>query len=121
MECADAAHGLGAHICSDGGCKTPADICKAFGGNADFVMLGGMLAGTDCCEGEWEYEYRIAIIDNDGKILQEWWQPIDPGYSDCEKRKKSLKFYGMSSKEAMEKRESLTNNAPQEALRETTE
>jgi GMP reductase len=103
MECADAAHGLGAHICSDGGCKTPADICKAFGGNADFVMLGGMLAGTDCCEGEWEYEYRRAIIDNDGKILQEWLQPIDPGYSEPEKRKKSLKFYGMSSKEAMEK------------------
>lgn len=103
IECADAAHGLGGHICSDGGCKTPADVCKAFGGNADFVMLGGMLAGTDCCEGEWEYEYRRAIIDNDGKVRDEWWQPIDPGYKNPEKRKKSLKFYGMSSKEAMTK------------------
>lgn len=104
MECADAAHGLGGHICSDGGCKTPADVCKAFGANGDFVMLGGMLAGTDCCEGEWEYEYRTAIVDNDGKTLQEWWQPIDPGYHLLsEKRKKSLKFYGMSSKEAMDK------------------
>jgi GMP reductase len=104
MECADAAHGLGGHICSDGGCKTPADVCKAFGANGDFVMLGGMLAGTDCCEGEWEYEYRRAIVDNDGKTLQEWWQPIDPGYHLLsEKRKKSLKFYGMSSKEAMDK------------------
>jgi GMP reductase len=103
MECADAAHGLGAHVCSDGGCKTPADICKALGGNADFVMLGGMLAGTDCCEGEWEYEYRRAIVDNNGKTLQEWWQPIDPEYKEPEKRKKSLKFYGMSSKEAMNK------------------
>jgi len=104
MECADAAHGLGGHICSDGGCKIVADICKAFGGNADFVMLGGMLAGTDCCEGEWEYEYRKAIIDNNGKILDETWSTFNPGYNtSADIRKKSLKFYGMSSKEAMEK------------------
>lgn len=103
MECSDAAHGLGGHICSDGGCKTPADVCKAFGANCDFVMLGGMLAGTDCCEGEWEYEYRRAIIDNDGKVRDEWWQPIHPGEKNPVKRKKTLKFYGMSSKEAMNK------------------
>ncbi len=77
MECAYAAHGLGGHICSDGGCKTPADICKAFGGNADFVMLGSMLAGTDCCEGEWKYNEK--------------------------RQKQSLEFYGMSSKQAMNK------------------
>lgn len=47
IECADAAHGLGGHIISDGGCKIPADISKAFGAGADFVMLGGMLAGHD--------------------------------------------------------------------------
>jgi len=45
IECADAAHGLGGHIISDGGCVTPADVVKAFGAGADFVMLGGMLAG----------------------------------------------------------------------------
>ena len=45
IECADAAHGLGGHIISDGGCSTPGDIVKAFAGGADFVMLGGMLAG----------------------------------------------------------------------------
>ncbi len=45
IECADAAHGLGAHIIADGGCTCPGDISKAFGGGADFVMLGGMLAG----------------------------------------------------------------------------
>jgi GMP reductase len=101
MECADAAHGLGGHICSDGGCRIPADVCKAFGANADFVMLGSMLAGTDCCEGEWEYEYRRAIIDNQGKVLDEYWIANDPGNQ--EKRKKALKFYGMSSKEAMDK------------------
>ena len=45
IECGDAAHGLGGHIVSDGGCKIPGDIAKAFGGGADFCMLGGMLAG----------------------------------------------------------------------------
>ena len=47
MECADAAHGLGAHIIADGGCTCPGDVSKGFGGGADFVMLGGMLAGHD--------------------------------------------------------------------------
>lgn len=45
IECADAAHGLGAHIIADGGCTCPGDVAKAFGAGADFVMLGGMLAG----------------------------------------------------------------------------
>ena len=40
IECADAAHGLGAHIIADGGCTCPGDVAKAFGGGADFVMLG---------------------------------------------------------------------------------
>ena len=47
IECADAAHGLGGHIIADGGCSCPGDVAKAFGAGADFVMLGGMLAGTD--------------------------------------------------------------------------
>ena len=47
IECADAAHGLGGHIVADGGCTCPGDVAKAFGAGADFVMLGGMLAGTD--------------------------------------------------------------------------
>ncbi len=52
IECADAAHGLGGRIISDGGCRCPGDIAKAFGGGADFVMLGGMFAGHDECGGE---------------------------------------------------------------------
>ena len=102
IECADAAHGLDAHICADGGCKTPGDVVKAFGAGSDFVMLGGMLAGTDECEGEWEWENDLEWvnsndggftagkikIDTDGKLLQ---------------KKKSLKFYGMSSSAAMDK------------------
>jgi GMP reductase len=76
IECADAAHGNKGHICADGGCRSPGDVAKAFGAGADFVMLGGMLAGTDECEGEW------VIADG---------------------RKQFMKFYGMSSVEAQEK------------------
>jgi GMP reductase len=76
LECADAAHGNKGHICADGGCRRPGDVAKAFGAGADFVMLGGMIAGTDECEGEW--------VTADGQ-------------------KRSLKFYGMSSAEAQEK------------------
>merc|ERR1712224_730272 len=52
MECADAAHGLGGRIISDGGCTCPGDVAKACGAGADFVMLGGMLAGHEECTGE---------------------------------------------------------------------
>jgi GMP reductase len=45
IECADAAHGLKGHIIADGGCSVPGDVVKAFAAGADFVMLGGMLAG----------------------------------------------------------------------------
>jgi len=75
IECADAAHGLGAHIISDGGCTVPGDIAKAFGGGADFVMIGGMLAGHDECGGK--------TLEVDGKKVKE--------------------FYGMSSATAMKK------------------
>ena len=75
IECADAAHGLGGHIIADGGCTCPGDVAKAFGGGADFVMLGGMLAGHDEGGGE-------IIEENDKKFIQ---------------------FYGMSSDTAMEK------------------
>ena len=54
IECADAAHGLGGHIIADGGCTTSGDIVKGFAGGADFVMIGGMLAGHDECDGEVE-------------------------------------------------------------------
>ena len=75
IECADAAHGLGGLICSDGGCTVPGDISKAFGGGADFVMLGGMLSGHDQAEQD--------IIEENGK--------------------KYVRFYGMSSDTAMTK------------------
>ena len=75
IECSDAAHGLGGQIISDGGCKVPGDVVKAFGGGADFVMLGGMLAGHEESGGE--------LVEKDGK--------------------KYKLFYGMSSETAMNK------------------
>jgi len=74
IECADAAHGLGGRIISDGGCVSAGDVAKAFGGGADFVMLGGMFAGHD---------------ESGGKLVE----------VDGEKYKQ---FYGMSSETAMQ-------------------
>ena len=54
LECADAAHGVGGHIISDGGITCPGDMAKAFGGGADFVMVGGRFAGHDQNPGEVE-------------------------------------------------------------------
>lgn len=75
IECADAAHGLHGHVCSDGGCVVPGDVAKAFAAGADFVMLGGMFAGHDECAGD--------IFETNGQ--------------------KYKRFYGMSSTEAMTK------------------
>ena len=47
LECADAAHGVGKYIVSDGGITCPGDMSKAFCGGADFVMMGGSFAGHD--------------------------------------------------------------------------
>ena len=58
MECADAAHGLGAMIISDGGICHPGDVSKAYGGGADFVMVGSILAGHEECPGD--------IVEEDG-------------------------------------------------------
>ncbi|KEQ18639.1 GMP reductase [Endozoicomonas numazuensis] len=75
IECADAAHGVGGQIISDGGCTCAGDVSKAFGGGADFVMIGGMFAGHDESAGE--------EVEEDGK--------------------KFKLFYGMSSETAMDK------------------
>lgn len=89
-------------ICSDGGHKNPGDVCKALCAGSDFVMLGGYFAGCDESQGEWEYEYRRAIIDNEGKVRDEWWQPFDPGYKNPETRKTKFTYYGMSTHHSQE-------------------
>jgi len=75
IECADAAHGLGGFIIGDGGITCPGDMSKAFGGGADFVMMGGQFAGHD---------------ENPGEVIEE-------------NGKKMKLFYGMSSEHAMKK------------------
>ena len=74
LECADAAHGVGGHIISDGGITCPGDMAKAFGAGADFVMVGGQFAGHSQNPGD--------IIEENGKQYK--------------------MFYGMSSEKAQE-------------------
>ena len=62
-------------VLSDGGCCSAGDVAKAFCAGADFVMLGGMLAGHTESAGQEE------IIDDE----------------------KYKVFYGMSSDTAMNK------------------
>jgi len=94
IECADAAHGLGGHIIADGGCTCPGDVAKAFAGGADYVMLGGMLAGHDEGGGEVITKHYLSteatLLDN-GNYL--------PHYE----QKQFVQFYGMSSKTANDK------------------
>ena len=104
IECADAAHGLGGHIIADGGCTTPGDVAKAFGGGADFVMLGGMLAGHN---------------EGGGDIITKYYQTNEvlmqvsklAGYTGGDQtnlvtrieEKQFVQFYGMSSESANDK------------------
>jgi len=93
IECADAAHGLGGHIIADGGCTCPGDLAKAFAAGADFVMLGGMLAGHD--EGGGEIVTRYFKTGEVSKT--------DDGYEDIVEERKFVNFYGMSSRAANDK------------------
>lgn len=97
IECADAAHGLGGHIIADGGCTCPGDVAKAFAAGADFVMLGGMLAGHDEGGGDVitkfyetdQLEYEVGShLDNRRRVIEE---------------KRFVQFYGMSSAAANDK------------------
>jgi GMP reductase len=70
IECASAAHGVGGLVCSDGGCTVPGDVAKAFGGGADFVMLGGMLAGTTEAAGDLITADDAKYRASEGKTVQ---------------------------------------------------
>ena len=78
IECADAAHGIGGHIIADGGCNSSGDMVKAFAAGADFVMIGGMLAGHEECDGELVFEDDVE-------------EPV------------GMEFYGMASQTAMDR------------------
>ena len=94
MECADAAHGLGGHIIADGGCTTPGDVSKAFAGGADFVMLGGMLAGHDEGGGDIISKHYLS---NEATLLD------NGNYMPHYEQKQFIQFYGMSSESANDK------------------
>ena len=85
IECADAAPGLGGHIIADGGCTCPGDVAKAFAAGADFVMLGGMLAGHD---------------EGGGEVINRAFKTGEIHYDTGEEiveTKQFVQFYGMSS------------------------
>jgi len=85
IECADAAHGLDGHVIADGGCVSSGDVAKAFAGGADFVMLGGMLAGHD---------------EGGGEVITKYYETNEIISRVGEKRideKNFVQFYGMSS------------------------
>jgi len=97
IECADAAHGLGGHIIADGGCTCPGDVAKAFAAGADFVMLGGMLAGHDEGGGEviTKYYETNELVYEIGSHLDKHTKKVET--------KQFVQFYGMSSESANDK------------------
>jgi GMP reductase len=97
IECADAAHGLGGHIIADGGCTSPGDVAKAFAAGADYVMLGGMLAGHDEGGGD--------VITKHYETTELEYEVIDhlTKHKHKTEQKQFVKFYGMSSKAANDK------------------
>ena len=96
LECADAAHGVGGLVCADGGCTCAGDVAKAFGAGADFVMLGGMLAGTDEAAGDLiEKDVQTNLLVTDEENPNEQYLLV--------KKEKYKQFYGMSSQLAQEK------------------
>ena len=97
IECADAAHGLGAHIIADGGCTCPGDVAKGFGGGADFVMLGGMLAGHDEGKGnivEKNGEKFIQFYGSSSEVANERHYGGLNGYRSSEGREVLIKYRG---------------------------
>lgn len=89
LECADIAHSVNGHICADGGIVDIGDICKAFCLNSDFVMAGGIFAGSDEAEGEIiEKQYQTNEMIDGQSVVQ---------------TKRFKQYYGMSSEYANNK------------------
>ena len=84
IDCVSAAKRYDGMICSDGGIQKPADYVKAIAAHADFVMMGGYLAGYSQSGGELITRLvKTGFVDEyDKEIIEE--------------RKYKL-FYGMSS------------------------
>jgi IMP dehydrogenase/GMP reductase len=88
-------------------------------------MLGGMLAGTEECDGEWEYEYEYALKYKGDRQDELFWSDISPnsigailvGTYTGNKRKSKFVFYGMSSYEAQDKYKGRKSHAAAEGKR----
>ena len=96
LDCADVAHSVGGMICADGGIVEVGDICKTFCLNSDFVMIGGMFAGTDEAEGEVItkcFKTGEYTVDYDYNPEHSTMEPDQPVYS----FKNFKLYYGMSS------------------------
>ena len=79
-------------ICSDGGHKNAGDVCKALCADADFVMLGGYFAGSDPCDGEWDYEDKVEHNNEMSRI----------DAHNTYRTKKTFTYYGMSTHHSQE-------------------
>lgn len=133
LECQDAAHGADGLICSDGGIIVPGDVAKAFGAGADFIMCGGILSGHYECSGQLaniklnpkvqttvgmyvdpiggaDYVHTITyqlgdqtikVLDRDYRndIEQFDFRELPPAFYESG----TMRYYGMSSHEAMDK------------------
>ena len=102
IECADAAHGLDGHIIADGGCTSPGDVAKAFAAGADFVMLGGMLAGHDEGGGEIITKHYLTDEIDESKYKNGLFGNGEQN-SRIVREEKFVQFYGMSSEIANNK------------------
>lgn len=89
LECADIAHSVNGHICADGGIVNVGDMCKAFCLNSDFVMAGGIFAGTDEAAGDIiEKHFETNEIVDGAHVIQTKYFKV---------------YYGMSSEYANNK------------------
>lgn len=80
-------------IIADGGIKCPGDAAKALAGGAAAIMIGGLLAGTDCVPG-WDQTMKIyneALERHRSGFTGSSWANIDSP---------SIVYRGMASKEA---------------------
>lgn len=114
IECGHVAHGLKSDhkqlglICSDGGCKTSGDVCKAFCAGADFVMLGNMFAGCD---------ENLSLLKYDEVLYKYFYYGMSTHYAQSVIAKSGIKSYRASEGTTREiKPKGSVNNVVQEIL-----
>jgi GMP reductase len=115
-ECARAVEQIGGMVCADGGCTVPGDVAKAFVAGADFVMLGGMLAGSDESGGTIVLHKKVpkksvSVVESSGGQVYHFQgtnyydlKELPPtAWKSITLETPQMLFYGMSSDTAMDK------------------